>query len=53
MSKYDYPVSLSPLPKKEGGGWLVTYPHLPGCISDGETPEQALENRNDALESCK
>ena len=51
MSNYDYPVSLSPLTKEEGGGWLVTYPDLPGCISDGETPEEALSNGCDALES--
>ena len=31
-----------------GGGYLATVPDLPGCMSDGETPEeaarQAVEN---------
>ena len=39
----DYPFELRPLTKAEGGGWLITWPDLPGCMSDGETPEEALE----------
>jgi antitoxin HicB len=52
MQKHiEYPLELRPLSDKEGGGWLVTYPDLPGCMSDGETPEQALANGKDALEA--
>ena len=32
----------------EGGGFLVEYPDLPGCISDGETIEEAIANAEDA-----
>lgn len=45
----DYPVALEPLSVHEGGGWLATVPDLPGCISDGETPEDALANVADAI----
>ena len=40
----DHPLELRRLTKAEGGGWLTTWPGLPGCMSDGETPEQAIEN---------
>ncbi len=43
--KFDnYPFDLRPLSKAEGGGWLITWPDLPGCMSDGETPEEAIRN---------
>ena len=47
----DYPFELRPLTKQEGGGWLITWPDLPGCMSDGETPEEAIENGKDAFAS--
>lgn len=45
----DYPFELRPLTKAEGGSWLITWPSLPGCMSDGETPEAAIENGKDAF----
>ncbi len=36
-------------PQKEGG-YTVTVPALPGCISEGDTLEEALENIKDAIE---
>jgi antitoxin HicB len=36
------------LTKDEGGGWLITFPDLPGCVSDGDTIEEAIENGVDA-----
>lgn|GEM_PF-183848 len=42
---------LSRLPDEEGGGFLVTFPDLPGCKSDGETEEEALANGRDAFVS--
>nr|VFJ42904.1 MAG: antitoxin HicB [Candidatus Kentron sp. DK] len=45
----NYPLALRPLMEDEGGGWLVSFPDLPGCLSDGETPEEALANGKDAL----
>ena len=34
----------------EEGGFVVTVPALPGCISEGNTREEALENIKDAIE---
>lgn len=45
----DYAFDLRPLPKAQGGGWLITWRDLPGCMSDGETPEEAIENGRDAF----
>jgi predicted RNase H-like HicB family nuclease len=33
----------------EDGYWVAEVPSLPGCISQGETKEQALENARDAI----
>lgn len=49
MSRLEYPVVVSPLALEDGGGFLVTVPDLPGCISDGETPEEALANVMDTI----
>jgi antitoxin HicB len=43
---------ISPLSQEEGGGYLITLPDIPGCMSDGETPEEAVINGKDAFESC-
>ena len=48
----DYPFAVRPLTKEEGGGYLIEFPDLPGCISDGETPEEAIRNGQDALKAC-
>lgn len=45
----DYRFALRPLSEQEGGGWLITWPDLPGCMSDGETPEQAIEHGREAF----
>jgi predicted RNase H-like HicB family nuclease len=44
----NYEVSLRRLTEEEGGGWLASIPLLPGCMSDGETPAEALANLEDA-----
>ena len=33
---------------KDEGGFVVSYPDLPGCITCGETLESAIENAQDA-----
>ncbi len=33
----------------EDGGYTVEVPSLPGCISEGDTVEEALENIRDAI----
>ena len=50
MSSLEYPVIVSPLSEEDGGGFLATVPDLPGCMSDGETPAEAIENVQDAIE---
>jgi antitoxin HicB len=49
--KIDYRFEIHPLSKDEGGGYAITYPDLPGCRSDGATPEEAIKNGRDALQS--
>lgn len=45
-----YRIKLRPLTADEGGGWLAEVPDLPGCMSDGNTPEEAARNVQDAIE---
>jgi antitoxin HicB len=40
------------LSRDEGGGYLVEYPDIPGCMSDGETIEEAFTNGREALRDC-
>ena len=47
----EYPFEIHPLSKDEGGGYAILFPDLPGCRSDGATPEEAIENGRDALAS--
>ena len=47
----EYAVRIERLADGEGGGYLATVPDLPGCMSDGETPEEALRNVQDAIAS--
>jgi len=34
----------------EDGFWVVECPSLPGCISQGKTKEEALENIREAID---
>ena len=38
------------LEPQEEGGFTVYVPSLPGCISEGETEEEALKNIREAIE---
>jgi antitoxin HicB len=49
ISQMTYPFEILPLSKDEGGGYAITFPDLPGCRSDGATPEKAIENGRQAL----
>jgi antitoxin HicB len=46
----DYPFSVQRLSPEEGDGYLIEFFDLPGCISDGETIEEAINNGRDAVE---
>ena len=48
MKFEDYPLTVSPLPEDDGGGYLVAIPDLPGCIADGGTVEEAIAEARDA-----
>jgi antitoxin HicB len=37
-------------PDLEEGGYTVTVPALPGCITQGETVEQCIERAREAIE---
>jgi predicted RNase H-like HicB family nuclease len=45
----EYPVVIEPLPATEGGGFVALVPDLPGCLSDGNTPEAAVTQVVDAI----
>ena len=51
MKRLEYPVLIAPLSDDDGGGFSAIVPDLPGCASDGDTPEQALVNVLDAISS--
>ncbi len=38
------------IPDVEEGGYTVIVPSLPGCISEGDTEEEALVNIREAIE---
>ncbi len=38
------------LQKEDEGGYVVTVPILPGCVSQGDTREVALRNIEEAIE---
>ncbi|NPV27225.1 MAG: type II toxin-antitoxin system HicB family antitoxin [Firmicutes bacterium] len=44
----NYEIKLRQLTEEEGGGWFAEIPLLPGCMSDGETAEEAIKNLIDA-----
>ncbi len=37
---------------EEGGGFVIEFPDVPGVISDGESPEEAIGNGHDALKAA-
>ena len=44
--KLPYRVEL--IPDNEEGGFVASFPDLPGCLSTGETAEEACRNAEDA-----
>ncbi len=47
MKVYNYRVFLTPEPE---GGFTVTVPTLPGCITYGETIDESITNVKEAIE---
>lgn len=40
------------LDRDEDGVWIVECPSIPGCVSQGQTKQEALENIKDAISAC-
>lgn len=38
--------------RDEDGIWVIECPSIPGCVSQGDTKEEALENIKDAIKLC-
>jgi len=51
MKFEEYPIHIEPIPRDEGGGYMVTFPDLPGCIADGETIDVAISEARDAFDA--
>ncbi|MGH2460024.1 MAG: type II toxin-antitoxin system HicB family antitoxin [Chloroflexota bacterium] len=47
MRDYQYTIILHPEP--EAGAYSVTVPALPGCVTQGETLEEAIAMAKDAI----
>ena len=47
-----YPFTIRPLAAEDGGGFLIEFPDVAGVMSDGETPEEAIQNGRDALKAA-
>ena len=50
MTTKGYQVNIIALPENDGGGYLAIVPELPGCKIDGDTPEEALQAIQGAIE---
>ncbi len=48
LMKLPYKIELTPLSKEDGGGYLAIIPLLSGCQSDGNTPDEAIQNLREA-----
>ena len=42
------PYKMVIIPDTDEGGFVISYPELPGCLSVGETIEEAITNGEDA-----
>jgi len=38
--------------RDEDGVWVIECPSIPGCISQGQTRDEALLNIKDAIQGC-
>ncbi len=45
----DFRVTLD---RDEDGVWIIECPSIPGCVSQGQTKEDALENIKEAIALC-
>ncbi len=38
--------------RDEDGVWIVQCPAIPGCVSQGDTKDEAIANVQDAIRGC-
>lgn len=38
--------------RDEDGVWIVECPSIPGCVSQGDTKDEALKNIKEAIQLC-
>lgn len=50
MDKRTYLAILEPADADEDSGYTVTFPDLPGCITEGDTLDEAMRHGKEALE---
>jgi predicted RNase H-like HicB family nuclease len=43
---------VTTLDRDEDGVWIAECPSVPGCVSQGETREEALNNIREAIAAC-
>ncbi len=47
-----YRHELAPIPPEDGGGYVVRFPDIPGCLGVGDTPAEAVADGRNALVAC-
>jgi predicted RNase H-like HicB family nuclease len=40
------------LDRDEDGAWVAECPQIPGCVSQGQTKDAAIDNVRDAIRAC-
>jgi len=43
---------VTSITRDEDGMWIVECPAIPGCVSQGQTRAEALENAREAIAAC-
>lgn len=51
MRVQGYQVVVLPRAKEQGGGYFVTVPQLPGCMTHGNTRDEAIRYTEFAIEA--
>lgn len=51
MKVKGYQIVVLPRAEEQGGGYMVTVPQLPGCVTDGRSREEAIKYVEYAIES--
>ncbi len=43
---------LVTLDRDEDGAWVAECPQIPGCVSQGQSKDEAVENIKEAIRAC-